>query len=330
MVNYTNPGKALEERKEQLFQLYQEDYGEDSMEIIRKRWENTIFIFEDFPKDRVEFCRKMGIGKLTPMSLIAQAEYRDYLQREKELSKEVKKIFQEYMQSKHQIYGETHLEELWEGDSLLKEKYGFGVACDALEEKKRLLLAKKIALLSNTLWGKNLIRKYPMLSVEQLAEILYQENFSAITGTVVDKEGKKRCICYVPIMRYQGVVSLDRMVLHELRHVVETGENQIGLEENQNPRYSLLNEVRTDRNAIKDEKRLSILFERRNPENIQSIYEVFLLKLEELDAYEDFLNQVAFQGTIEENHEEIDILNKRLEEIKKSMAEHVQKLKNMI
>ena len=130
-------------------------------------------------------------------------------------------------------------------------------------------------------------------------------------------------------MKNMPHASIDRMVLHELRHVVETGDNRIGLDNLSNPRYRLLNEIRTQKNAVRDERRCPILFGRID-NDIQSYYDLFVRKLEELDVYQELFNEIAMTGDEKSYREILENINNRLQEIEKEWNRNLQKRKNVI
>lgn len=325
--NILQPKKALEEMKEKLLSLYQEDYGEKRRSLLEARWNQTIFILDAKPTEKRDFLKKHQMGKLRILK--AQLEYFDYQRKEKASEEAMNQEFKEYMQDRHHIYSEYQVKELWTGNRLLKDKYGYTILSDAIQKKEECVQKKKTFLLQNTIWGRNLQQKHPELTVNQLAEIVLSDMDTASTSIVKDKSGRTRTICFLPIMGNMPHASIDRMVLHELRHVVEAGDNHIGIENLQKPVYGLLNEIRTQKNALRDEKRIPILFGRID-NDIQSYYDLFVRKLEELDVYQSLLNEIAMTGDVKTYREILDSINSHLHEIEKEWNRNVQKRKNMI
>ena len=338
MIKYDsimNPERTLDHIKELLFSIYQKDYGASNREIIKKRWDNTIFILESNPVETRDFICQFRRYLHTTGLIQKQIEYLDYTQKEKTIDKEIKQEFKTFLEMKYNIFSEEQLDDLWNREEIV-DNCSYRMASDIITLKEKLKQAKKIALITNTIWGRRLQKKYKELSVEQLAEIIFEEHFHASTCVAETKDGKKRTICYIPLIRYYNVPSLDRMVLHELRHVVETEEERSGLEVFTHPEFSMLNEMRTERNAKKDELKTPIIFSRKTT-GIQSLYELILEKVEGFDCYEDFLNQVAFQGNIELAREELEPISNRIKEKEqeiqkklKGMRMPIQTEKNMV
>ncbi len=325
--NILQPKKALEEWKEKLLSLYQEDYGEKRRGLLEARWNQTIFILDANPKDKRDFLKRNKVRKLHYLQ--AQLECLDYQRKEKALEEAMHQEFKEYLQDRHNIYSEYQINELWTGNRLLKYKFGYNVVSDAIEKRKELVQSKKESLIENTIWGRKLQKKHPELTIPQLAEIVLSDTDTASTSILKDKRGITRTICFLPIMKNMPHASIDRMVLHELRHVVETGDNRIGLEDLRNPRYRLLNEIRTQKNAVRDERRCPILFGRID-NDIQSYYDLFVRKLEELDVYQDLFNEIAMTGDEKSYREILENINNRLQEIEKEWNRNLQKRKNVI
>ena len=154
--------------------------------------------------------------------------------------------------------------------------------------------------------------KYRELSKEQLAEILFQTSFPAITCVLESKKKELKTVCHIPLIRYIKTPSLDRMVLHELRHAEETEGSRSGLSIFPNKKLDLLNEVRTEKHAIKDEQKLPLIFAREK-DIPQSVYDLLIPTLEEYGDIEDSLDAMAFTGDFDRNSFYLKDMNNALE-----------------
>lgn len=325
IIHLFHPEEVLEAIKENLFHLYMKDYGKDKKKTIESRWDNTVFILDSNPVETRDFVLRNRQQISKSEFIKSEVEYLDYVRKEKILREEIKKEFYAYLEQKYQIYSRE------EQDALLNQKegkeYSWNVIRDIEYYRSYLEASLEEALIENTRWGKRLQNKYKDITIEQLREILFDHTFHASTNVLKDKNQKIRTICFIPLIKLWDTPSLDRIVLHELRHVVETEDKRSGLEEFENPEFSMLNEIRTENNAKRDEARLPILFHRKT-KGIQSIYELILSKIEELESFEEVLNIAAFTGKIDSIREEIIPLSKRVTEedirIQKKLKGNIQ------
>jgi hypothetical protein len=165
---------------------------------------------------------------------------------------------------------------------------------DILKRKKILLRKKARRLIEETKWGQRLLREHPELSSDNLSEIILDETAHASTNLTRCKDGQLRTVCYMPLMKYESIQSIDRMVLHELRHVVEMSDEKCGLDVFKEPVFKQLNEIRTEQNAKRDENRLPVIF-KKNPDCIQSYYDILMPALTHDDIDVELMNLTAFQ-----------------------------------
>ena len=314
-INYENiihPRKALESVKEQLFKFYEHDYGKRMRGIIEKRWNDTTFIFETPPDETKHFLEEHKDKiKNRKYRKRTELEYFDYVKKEKIIDALIYEQFKSYIEMRFHIFSEEQIKELWSKSpkELDQDKYGLFMIQNCIDKKKELVKSKQMSLIYCTIWGKRILKEYNNLSLEQLAYIFYGNKSHANTYFLKDVNNQRVTVCYVPLLRYTYIWSLDRMVLHELRHVVETNGVRSGLTNYKSGEYEMLNDIRTERNAKKDEERLSIIFS-RNSDKTQSVYELLIPRTKEIIEYEDLLNIIAFTGEIESERKLLDSLDR--------------------
>ena len=328
--NLLNPREAIESVKEQLFHLYQQDYGKRMRGIIEERWNNTIFIFESTPKDNYQFVQEHK-DKIQDKKFIkrTKAEYKDYIKKDQLTDSIIRNEYKKYVEMRFHIFSEEQIDELWNKESkeLDKEKYGCTVIESCMVTKRDLIKSKKKALMATTIWGKRMQKQYPTIDLEILVALLLDRFFPSATCKILDKDNQIVTVCFIPLISYRYLSSLDRMVLHELRHVVETDGVRIGLTIFPNKEFYMLNEIRTENNAIKDENRMPLIFG-RNSNKLQSFYEELLERFSEIEPYEDLLNIVSFTGKINEERSLIESLDQKLKEVEQNLKKQKQ-IKNM-
>ena len=311
-----HPEETLDEIKEELFSLYEQDYGKYSRKTMEQRWNNTFFIFDATPIELRELLLSNKI-KNKKSVLRMEIEYVDYRRVQKRVEESAKEEFKEYLTDRFHIFKQEDMDDLWNGKTK-DPRWNDYMQESILNKKKELDFKSKKELVRRTIWGKRIKKKCKTLTDEQLAEILFNSTLTASTNVLLDKNITYKTVCFIPLAKHINVPSLDRIVLHELRHVVETENNRSGLCFFEDFKYDRLNEVRTEKNAQRDEARLPIIFGRRKT-GPQSLYEVYLNRLQGLDIYEELLNVVAFIGNIDSAREEIDSLNERIQEESKKI-----------
>ena len=312
-----HPYEVLEEVKEKLLSLYELDYG--NKEELRRRWDNTIFVLESTPIDSKAFYDAHQKEIPRRKRIKAKLEYYDFIRKQKEIEKELEEEFHEYTEMVFGIYEKEDRDLLWKSNHPripLKKSQDRVTLYRLFKWKEDLIERGKGRLLRRSLWGRRISRKYQELTEDQLSEILLDGDSAASTSVAKNKEGKPITLCYIPLMKLANSPSLDRIFLHEARHVVETTPKKSGLSSFENPVLNTLNEVRTEKNAKKDEKKLPIIFGRKS-DSFQSIYELLLEKVEEIEVYEPLMNQLAFEenpdGLVEKVDEDLQAINQRLQ-----------------
>lgn len=131
------------------------------------------------------------------------------------------------------------------------------VFIDSIISKREELIRKKNTLLiSKTRWGrriKSIVNRNTKFKVSDLdiAQIIFNGENCAMTSTFTNKNGDFR-LCYVPLTKIYKLKGLDRVFFHENRHVVECSSINSGIDTYDDDKYSMLNEIRTEKNAIRD------------------------------------------------------------------------------
>lgn len=324
------------DRREETFQsilskvlpLYVQDYGEEKKDTIIQRFKDTIFILEGTPLDR----KKAKSIK----TLRERIEYLDYICLYKKYLRIAQEEFKRYIELNYHLIPDSNSAKLWDIDfspSCLEEskrgEYFLVCLSCGLEPitnndqiylisqyKKNIQQKMNIELIKNSLWGKRIHSLAPDLTSFQLEEILFDTVIAAST-CVVETPTRMVKACYIPLDKLVDSPSLDRIVFHELRHVVETTETKSGLSVFANPQYDLLNEVRTEYNAMNDEKNLSLIFSRNNHKK-QSKYERILDLIPDFSVFSIFLNHAAMCDELtSEQEKEVSELSKRIKEEEK-------------
>lgn len=136
-------------------------------------------------------------------------------------------------------------------------------------------------LLDESIWGKRLKkdifdRTGVHVDTKLLGSVMYDTKCCASVCQIPSSDGKFVRICYFPIMKNYGVGSVDKIFFHENRHVAESGLNISGFSPACNGDYMLINELRTQENAIRDAyefRRVPLFSNYGDSPNFVNIYE---------------------------------------------------------
>lgn len=112
-------------------------------------------------------------------------------------------------------------------------------------------------LLDESIWGKRLKKDIfdktgVHVDTKLLGSVMYDPKCCASVCQIPSSDGKFVRICYFPIMKNYSAGAVDKIFFHENRHVVESGTNISGFSPACNGDYMLINELRTQENAIRD------------------------------------------------------------------------------
>lgn len=109
-------------------------------------------------------------------------------------------------------------------------------------------------------------------------------------------ESKKNAVC-IPLVKYFGYIDLDSTFLHELRHSIECDKQRgVGVTYITNRHYDLLNEIRTEKLAIRDSTNKKFSHFNPSGESVLSgsLYEqLFFLTGDLFERNVDLLNKNA-------------------------------------
>jgi len=176
---------------------------------------------------------------------------------------------------------------------------------DILRYKKDLLKYKNEQLVKETKWGKRIKKELKSIyhftpNDIDLADVLFDEGTAATTAVIKNSDGDSRCVVHVP-MAAHAEYGIDRILLHELRHAVESGETHTGIYDFNKKKYDYINEVRTEANALEDINKLghdTVFFSKNSKK--KSLYEMLLIECEGLVCLcKETFDQMSFLGEVE-------------------------------
>ena len=337
--NLLYPNKVLEDNKQELIDLYIEDYTEKNEKLIRKRINNTLYLFDSNPIDMYNYLQNKQIHDYLKERQI-EKEYEDYIRINNKYNniytKKYLDILAKYFyeikttninvlldldyssfnyENKSIINNSNNEEEkkiilLRQKDYLSKcREVNVNPICDSLiisiieNEKERLQSLLKTQLILNTKWGRRIIKTVKRynknISTEEIIKIINNE-VVATTNIFTDKKISK--VVYLPLITRMKYNSLDRFFYHENRHVIESSKYNNGLYNFKNNRYQLINEIRTEINAISDSKKRynKVLWNNKElTKDYYSKYEVLIpYTYDFFNTYKSLLNDLAITGNI--------------------------------
>lgn len=123
--------------------------------------------------------------------------------------------------------------------------------------KKDLEYDKYKYLLDESIWGKR-IRKEIYLKTGKvvdsrcLGSAMYDVKCCASVCRILTSDNSRIRICLFPVMKNYDIGSTDKVFFHENRHVIESGSIASGLSSVSGDDYVLINELRTQENALRD------------------------------------------------------------------------------
>lgn len=115
---------------------------------------------------------------------------------------------------------------------------------------------KFTALVNDTIWGKRLKKDIfektgLVIDSKTIASVVFNKKSCASVNLLKSVDGRDFRMCFFPIMKNFGF-NLDKTFFHENRHVVECGNDISGFTSAKTGEYRLINELRTQENAISD------------------------------------------------------------------------------
>lgn len=159
-----------------------------------------------------------------------------------------------------------------------------------------------------TKWAKRISKRITdwsgiVISDVNLVDLLFYVGTASTSVVDVGRREPLR-VCYFPLIAntYRG--NLDGMFFHENRHAVEMDKKYAGLQIFASGKYSSLNEIRTEKNALRDKKRLenNVLFSNEGFINdTWNVYErLFSYTNGFFDEQLEVLNKLAVLNDIKE------------------------------
>ena len=152
---------------------------------------------------------------------------------------------------------------------------------EMIKMRRKLEKLEYRLLIDDTIWGKRIKKElYEKtgcnVNSDLLSTFIFSDKSSASVNMITNNDGKKIRICYFPVMRNYGNCCLDKMFFHENRHVVESGYDASGFVSIYTGLYYLINELRTQENAISDSnefKRIPLFSTKPDSINTVNVYE---------------------------------------------------------
>ena len=335
------PDEAFLDYIPNLFSLYSHDYGIEQITKMADRIYDTMYLFDSDPISTYEFCAKL---KRFDIPEYVEEEYFDYIKAARKNHKHIYSGYYSMLISffKPKKVPMSELEKLdyssfstknvsmlnnaqvprYVKSKILKRQKDYLKQCVSLgvkpltdsayitileSNRRNAERDEKRYLLQNTKWGKRITRKlsnwYSEISVDNIINILSLDS-SGATGRLVSSGGTRYSFVYLPVIERLKYQALDNIIFHELRHVVELGDLSTGLSTNIGNHYDLFNELRTEKNALRDLEALKgkVLWSQEPlPSRYINEYEYLYseLNLEEFfDEYCEVLNRFAINNAI--------------------------------
>ena len=145
--NIINPKKALDNIKKMLFSFYIEDYGEESIDTIKSRWDNIIFVTDSLPSENKKFVDTYKEEIKDKMFIVrANLEYKDFMKKQKNISKAIKQSFEEFLRDRFQIFSGEQVKTFWhlKGTPDEVDTYGWNKVNEIIKEREFLLAARNV------------------------------------------------------------------------------------------------------------------------------------------------------------------------------------------
>ena len=326
-----NPEESLEEIKETLIGIYKEQYSSKYSDLIKDKINNGIYFFESSPEASLNFMLKFAPNLLDEETF--QIEYNDYVIKQQEIARSLTdELFQLYAIAfslstddiKRLMYKKKKLIELpieAYCNASPKSKYDdlkreYLRRCESLEIKplinseviERLLETRRkyeknsnIRMITETIWGQRISKEFnkklgKKISPEYISEVIYGPICNV--EIPVNSFTKKKMI-YFPVMRQSLYGDLDAAFLHETRHMIEYGKFCTGIDW-VSDNYKILNEIRVEKHAIKDDMQTSTIFSKDTlRDGVYSTYRLlFPLAAGLVEEFETQLDEIAINQNI--------------------------------
>lgn len=308
----THPRDTLHQVIKKVIPFYIKDYGFEYENYIINRLFNAVYIFDSNPVDTWKFICKHN-DEITDRELIFRGykEYQDYINEERKIDYYNERAFRKFFKKRYdapksQFYSlmdldfdsfssrsknilkngtENEKKNILERQSNYREQCKLaGISAitipmlvdEIVRYKNDLEEIKKNYLVQNTKWAERIKKEVKEvynfdISYSALRKCLMSSDMAS-TGLEEDKNGLRTILSF-PIISNVKRGSLDNILYHELRHVVETGNESCGFYKLKNGKYEMINEIHTDKNALLDSNRLSHLTFFGKNRRVRSYYE---------------------------------------------------------
>lgn len=172
-------------------------------------------------------------------------------------------------------------------------------------EKSRLKKERDYKIIKHSIWGKRMIKRikmfFPYLSIQDIS-IMLNHDFIATNNNLTSENCYANSIVYFPLIESLKHKNLDHLFLHENRHVIESERNHCGLHDYATGKYSMMNELHTEDNAIQDSQKshnIELWSNDSLAKESINIYEEMLLYTDGFfDNYRELLNHLAITGDV--------------------------------
>lgn len=286
------PNEILREKLPYLEELYSEDYGEDYVFIIRDRMKSTLYVFDSDPVVTMNFVRNKG-NDISDGDFLkrVEKEYKNYIRVKDIIHAKQKRKYYSKLASYFSLlpypvredilaldieaysYSNVYKVKSLNDEKAKERQEEYCRQCSKLgvrpitnsafihmilSEKEHLDLQEKKLLLKNTRWGRRIIKVmkkyYPKISLDDIVSLMGKD-YVAYTAYLLGEDGISNArIMYYPLLKNLNLKDLDGIFYHENRHIIESTSIASGLHAHRGNYYRLLNEIRTEKNAILDKE----------------------------------------------------------------------------
>lgn len=306
------------------------NYGEEFRYIILERFKHILFDFSSLPTEEYVYCihHTKDFNNSTINAILKR--YDDFSRAEAKFKKKYCQLIKEYIEQnfpqvkREEINSEFIFEKIlkneidlkricniigkWENNSsnLLKKAKNFLEFCQEIQIQYRNRIIENSCLGEEI---KEAVKKrfHLQLSTNSVRNLLYKTNPHAFHFYGPNNKTMSACVVKIPVMALlnRNIQSLDVCLIHEIIHQIETFGNSIGISiENKKKTNRIINEIRTQKLAIKIAKKLhhNKIFILDDPkscrlENDSKYEKLFPLTGTFIEDYESFFNKCAIRNT---------------------------------
>jgi len=324
-----------------LIPLYIEDYGEEYLNLIKKRISKTLYITSSTPEEEYKHFKKHNVSLPSKKGGQLEVEYKDYHKLLKKLNKvyetEIISLIKDFsiklsniddffsldlnsfskdslaiLKKKSEKYTALKEEILTRQEAYLSEcsRLQINPITDSIiiEDIYAFLIdiqnSIREKLVENSLWGKRIQKSISdstgcKIPIYCLAKILSGDGGDAAINYIIVKNKSAR-ICYFPVIRLLGIGNVDGMFYHENRHVIESSQIGSGLSPRKNCKYNIIDEIRTEKNALRDKESLreeNFILNSKHKKKRQNLYSLIFPNTGTFfEDYQELLNKLAIMN----------------------------------